>query len=169
MGASDFFLFSGHCKHDVKHRAAIFSTTPSAAVLCARDFSVLAYAGFPQYLVAPTPAPTTPVPSQFGAPRLPHPTTPWGSSVNFTLGASSSVGISGAFVLPSADGREQGDVVTGTVSVDSFVAHALFDSGASYSFVSENFVSRAGLSVQRMGHPIVVSSANGFISSCSIC
>jgi hypothetical protein len=50
-------------------------------------------------------------------------------------------------VLPFADGREQGDMVTGTISVDSFVAHALFDSGASYSFVSENFVSRAGLSV----------------------
>jgi hypothetical protein len=62
--------------------------------------------GFPQYLAAPTPAPTTPVPSQFGAPRLPHPATPWGSSVNLTPGASSSAGISGAYVLPSADGRE---------------------------------------------------------------
>jgi hypothetical protein len=30
-------------------------------------------------------------------------------------------------------------------------------------------VSRAGLLVQRMGHPIVVSSANGSISSCSVC
>jgi hypothetical protein len=30
-------------------------------------------------------------------------------------------------------------------------------------------VSRARLSVQRMGHPIVVSSANGSISSCSVC
>jgi hypothetical protein len=60
-------------------------------------------------------------------------------------------------------------MVTGTVSVDSFVAHALFDSGASYSFVSVNFVSRASLSVQRMGHPIVVSSANGSISSYSVC
>jgi predicted aspartyl protease len=59
--------------------------------------------------------------------------------------------------------------VTGTISVDSFVAHALFDSGASYSFVSENFVSRAGLSVQRLGHPILASSANGSISSCSVC
>jgi hypothetical protein len=28
-------------------------------------------------------------------------------------------------VLPAADGREQGDVVTGTISVDSFAAHAL--------------------------------------------
>jgi predicted aspartyl protease len=72
-------------------------------------------------------------------------------------------------VLPSADGREQGDMVTGMISVDSFVAHALFDSGASYLFVSENFVSRAGLSVQRLGHPIMVSSANGSISSYSVC
>jgi hypothetical protein len=72
-------------------------------------------------------------------------------------------------VLPSADGRDQGDVVTGTVSVDSFDAHALFDSGASFSFVSENFVSHASLSVQSMDHPIVVSSAKGSISSCSVC
>jgi predicted aspartyl protease len=74
--------------------------------------------------------------------------------------------VSGAYVLPSADGREQGDVVTCTVSVDSFDAHALFDSGASFSFISEKFVSRAGLSVQKMGHPIVVSSGNGSISRC---
>jgi predicted aspartyl protease len=59
--------------------------------------------------------------------------------------------------------------VTGTISVDSFVSHALFDSCASYSFVSEDFVSRVGLSVQRLGHPILVSSANGSISSYSIC
>jgi hypothetical protein len=125
--------------------------------------------GFPQYLAAPTPAPTTPMSSQFGAPRLPHPAAQWGSSVNFTPGASSSVGIFGGYVLPAADGREQGDVVTGTILVDSFVAHALFDTSASYSFVSEDFVSWAGLSVQRLGHPILVSSANGSISSCSIC
>jgi hypothetical protein len=125
--------------------------------------------GFPQYLAAPTPAPTTPMSSQFGAPHLPHPTAQWGSSVNFTQGASSSASISGAYVLPAVDGREQGDVVTSTISVDSFVAHALFDSGASYSFVSENFVSRAGLLVQRLGHPILVSSTNGSISSCLVC
>jgi hypothetical protein len=69
-------------------------------------------------------------------------------------------------VLPSTDGRDHGDVVIGTVSVDLFDAHALFDFGASFSFVSENFVSCAGLLVQRMGHPIVVSSAKGSISSC---
>jgi hypothetical protein len=129
----------------------------------------LPMSGFPKFLVAPTPALTAPIPSQFGAPRLPHPTTLWGSSTNFTLGASSSVGVSGAYVLLSANGRDQGDMVTCSISVDSFDAHALFDSGASFSFVSENFVSRAGLSVQRMGHPNVVSSAMGSISSCSVC
>jgi hypothetical protein len=125
--------------------------------------------GFPQYQATPTPTPSTPMPSQFGAPRLPHTAAQWGSSVNLTLGASSSAGISGAYVLPAADGREQGDVVTGTISVDSFAAHAFFDSGASYSFVSEDFVSWASLSVQRLGHPILVRSANGSISSCLVC
>jgi hypothetical protein len=125
--------------------------------------------GFPHYLAAATLALATPIPSQFGAPRLPHLATHWSSSINFTPGASSSASISGAYVLPSVDGREQGDVVTGMISVDSFVAHALFDSGASYSFVLENFVSWAGLSVQRLGHPIMFSSANGSISSRSVC
>jgi hypothetical protein len=60
-------------------------------------------------------------------------------------------------------------VVISTVSVDSFDAHSLFDSGASFLFISENFVSCAGLSVQRMGHPIVVSSVKGSISSCLVC
>jgi hypothetical protein len=36
-------------------------------------------------------------------------------------------------------------------------------------FVSKNFVASAGLLVQKMGHPIVVSSAKGSISSCSVC
>ena len=72
-------------------------------------------------------------------------------------------------MLPTADAREQGDVVTGTISVDSFAAHALFDYGASYSFVSEDFVSRAGLSVQRLGQPILVIYANFSIRRNKVC
>jgi hypothetical protein len=41
----------------------------------------------------------------------------------------SFVGVSGAYALPSTDGRDCGDVVIGTISVDSFDAYALFDSG----------------------------------------
>jgi hypothetical protein len=35
--------------------------------------------------------------------------------------------------------------VTGTISVDSFDAHTLFNFGASFSFVSDAFVARAHL------------------------
>jgi hypothetical protein len=70
--------------------------------------------------------------------------------------------------LPSTDGN-RGDVVIGTISVDSFDAYALFDSGASFSFVSEGFVARASLSVQKIGQSIVVNSGKGFMSSHSIC
>jgi hypothetical protein len=47
--------------------------------------------------------------------------------------------------LPSKDGRDRGDVVISTISVDSFYAHTLFDSGTSFSFVSDAFVAHAHL------------------------
>ena len=52
--------------------------------------------------------------------------------------------------MPSTDGRDRGDVITGTISVDSFDAHALFDFGASFSFVSEGFVVHVGLSEKKI-------------------
>jgi hypothetical protein len=42
----------------------------------------------------------------------------------------------------------RGDVVTGTVSIDPFDAFILFDSGASFSFVSKAFVDHMGISIQ---------------------
>jgi hypothetical protein len=71
--------------------------------------------------------------------------------------------------MPSTDDRERGDVVTGIISVDSFDASVPFDSGASFSFVSEGFVVRASLSMQKISQPVLVSSARGPISSCSVC
>jgi hypothetical protein len=59
--------------------------------------------------------------------------------------------------------------VTGIISVDSFVARALFDSGASFSFVLEDFVGRVGLAMQRIGEAAVISSARGLISSSFVC
>jgi hypothetical protein len=49
-------------------------------------------------------------------------------------------------------------VVTGIISVDSFDASVLFDSGTSFSFVSEGFVVRASLSMQKISQPVLVSS-----------
>src|SRR6266540_2990745 len=71
--------------------------------------------------------------------------------------------------MPSTNSRDRGDVITGTISIDSFDTHALFDSGASFSFVSEGFVVRAGLSEKKISQSIVVNSARCLISSSSVC
>jgi hypothetical protein len=66
-------------------------------------------------------------------------------------GPSSSTGIPGAYALPSISAAHSRDAVTGTVSIDSFDAFILFDSGASFSFVSKVFVDRMGISIQQIG------------------
>jgi hypothetical protein len=98
----------------------------------------------------------------------PIPSTTLTSSTGFS-GPSSSTGIPGAYALPSTSAAHRGDVVTGTVSIDSFDAFILFDSGASFSFVSKAFVDRMGISIQQIGQPITVNSAKGPISSNHVC
>jgi hypothetical protein len=108
-----------------------------------------------------------------GSPHLPSApavsSLPWTATPTGAMHGGSSVGVSRAYALPSSDGRERGDVVTGTISVDSFDAYTLFDSGASFSFVSDAFVARACLFRQKISQPIVVNSAKGFISSTLVC
>jgi hypothetical protein len=71
--------------------------------------------------------------------------------------------------LLSANAASHGDVVIGTISVDSFDAFILFDSGASFSFVSKAFVECTGISIQQVGQSITVNSAKGPISSNYVC
>jgi hypothetical protein len=71
--------------------------------------------------------------------------------------------------MPSTDGRDRGDVVTGTISIDSFDAYVLFDSGASFSFVSKGFVVRTGICIQQISQAVTVNSAKGPISSTFLC
>jgi hypothetical protein len=60
-------------------------------------------------------------------------------------------------------------VVTGTILVDSFDAHTLFDSRASFLFVSDAYVARARLFRQKISQFIVVNSTKGLISSTLVC
>jgi hypothetical protein len=69
------------------------------------------------------------------------------SSTGFSR-PSFSTGIHGAYALPSASAAHRGDVVTGTISIDSFDAFILFNSSASFSFVSKAFVDRMAISIQ---------------------
>jgi hypothetical protein len=124
----------------------------------------------PQYITAPN---STLMALYSGAARLPStpavPSLPWTATPTGAMPAGSSVGVSGAYALPSSDGRERGDVVTGTISVDSLDAHTLFDYGASFLFVLDAFVARGHLFRQKMSQPIVVNSVKGFISSTLVC
>jgi hypothetical protein len=84
-------------------------------------------------------------------------------------GPSSSTGIPGAYALPSPSAAHCGDVVTGTVSIDSFDAFILLDYGASFSFISKAFVDRMGISIQQIEQPIIVNSAKWPIFSNYVC
>jgi hypothetical protein len=127
-----------------------------------------------QYLPAPPSQQILPLPTVASTPGSSHASTHGGayylyggpipsstltpSSTGFS-GPFSSTGIPRAYALPSASAAHRGDVVTGTVSIDSFDAFILFDSGASFSFVSKAFVDHMGISIQQIGQPITVNSA----------
>jgi hypothetical protein len=124
-----------------------------------------------QYLMTPN---STLMAPYSGAPRMASgptvPSLPWTvTSTGVMLGGSSFVAISRAYALPSTDGRDRGHVVTSTISVYSFDAHTLFDSGASLSFVSDAFVACARPFRQKTSQSIVVNSAKGLISSTLVC
>jgi hypothetical protein len=129
-----------------------------------------------QYLPAPPLQQILPLPAVASTPSSSHAYAPGGayclyggptssatltpSSTGFS-GPSSLTGIPGAYALPSASAAHRGDVVTGTVSIVSFDAFMLFDSGASISFVLKAFVDRMCISIQQIGQPIIVNSTKG--------
>jgi hypothetical protein len=114
-----------------------------------------------QYLPTPPSQQILPILAVASTPGSSHASAPGGAyylyggpipSTTLTLstgfsGPSSSTGIPGAYALPSASAAHRRDVVTGIVSIDSFDAFILFDSGASFSFVSKAFVDRMGISI----------------------
>jgi len=71
--------------------------------------------------------------------------------------------------MPTASTLGRPDVVSGTLNVDSHDAHVLFDSGATFSFISLDFARRANIASQQISESIHVSSPGGLISSSVVC
>jgi uncharacterized membrane protein len=67
--------------------------------------------------------------------------------------------------MPIVSSLGRPDVVTGILPGDSHDALILFDSGATYSFVSLDFVKKVGLSSQEISQSVQVSSPGGLITS----
>jgi hypothetical protein len=60
-------------------------------------------------------------------------------------------------------------VVLGTFFVNSVPATVLFDSGASHSFITDQFVTKYNLSMSSMKNPLIVSSPGGEMKTGHIC
>jgi hypothetical protein len=71
--------------------------------------------------------------------------------------------------MPTISSLGRPDVVTGILPVDSHDALILFDSGATYSFVSLDFVKKATLYSQEISQSVRVSSPGGLITSSVAC
>jgi hypothetical protein len=119
-----------------------------------------------QYLPAPPSHQILPLPAVASTSGSSHASTPSGvycpyggptpsttltpSSTRFSR-PSSLTSIPRAYVLSSASAAHRRDVVTVTVSIDSFDAFILFDSGASFSFISKAFVDHKVSLFNRLG------------------
>ena len=71
--------------------------------------------------------------------------------------------------MPTVSTLDRPDVVSGTLNVESHDAHVLFDSGATFSFISLDFARRANIASQQISESIHVSSPRGLISSSVVC
>jgi hypothetical protein len=60
-------------------------------------------------------------------------------------------------------------VVLGMFPVNSIPSIVLFDSGASHSFITDQFVAKHNLSMSSMKNPLIVSSLGGEMKTCYIC
>ena len=71
--------------------------------------------------------------------------------------------------MPTASTLGHPYVVSGSLNVDSHDAHVLFNSGATFSFISHDFARRANIAGQQISESIHVSSPGGLISSSVVC
>ncbi|MFS8007222.1 putative transcription factor interactor and regulator CCHC(Zn) family [Helianthus anomalus] len=85
-----------------------------------------------------------------------------GNNNNNNNGSNGGNGARGrVFQIGAGEARNDGNVVTGTFSMNGVYASILFDSGADWSYVSTGFSSRLGLSPTPLVVKHVVEIANG--------
>jgi hypothetical protein len=111
--------------------------------------------------------PTAPLPAPYAPLQLPAPPTAL-PPPHQASGISSSAQ-PGVYAMPTISSLGRPDVITGILPVDSHDALILFDSGATYSFVSLDFVKKSSLYSQEISQSVRVSSPVGLITSSVAC
>jgi hypothetical protein len=71
--------------------------------------------------------------------------------------------------MTSEEAQQAPDVVLGMFLASSHPATILFDSGASRSFISSNFVAKHSLPIATMKHTMLVSSPGGEMRTKHVC
>jgi hypothetical protein len=69
----------------------------------------------------------------------------------------------------SDEAQQAQDIVLGMFLASSHHATILFDSGASHSFISSNFVMKHRLPIATMKHTMLVSSPGGEMRTMHLC
>ena len=64
---------------------------------------------------------------------------------------------------------EAPEIMMGTFSINSISATVLFDSGASHTFISENFVRDHGISLVAMKNSMIINSPGGTLQAFCRC
>jgi hypothetical protein len=71
--------------------------------------------------------------------------------------------------VTAEEAQEAKDVVLGTFLINSVPATVLFDSGASHSFITEQFVTKHDVLMSSMKTHLLISSPNGEMKSTYVC
>ena len=71
--------------------------------------------------------------------------------------------------MTAESAQEAQDVVTGMFLVNSASTSVLFDSGASYSFITAEYVAKYSIPMSIMPKPMFVSSPGGGMKAAYIC
>ena len=74
-----------------------------------------------------------------------------------------------AYNLTEAEAEASEEVITGNIRVHSKPVLALFDSGASHCYISDNFVAVHSIPVKVLDHKWEISTGNGVVLSSRVC
>ena len=80
------------------------------------------------------------------------------------------------YAMTKDDAKADASVVTGTILLQGLDAYALFDSGATHSFVSKQFASKLGVEFVKLDYDLTIATPSGVsmrasyvLKSCEVC
>jgi hypothetical protein len=93
----------------------------------------------------------------------------WGNNASGAANAVKPTQVGCVHHITTEEAQQDSNVVLGTCTINSQPALILFNSGASHSFISKDFVAKHRLKVSLLGHHLVVQTPTSETSTSSVC